>query len=131
MDKSGCALVPSGHKALRDSFDDLFMDFVNAEVALNDDYALWLASGDLAVFVPDSAVKGLLLLFEATFVETSLGALAVIAVARTSEISAKAGFEGGEKEHSQIRIQFAANEPVQREHILRAQFAASALVGLS
>ena len=49
-------------------FDHLLVDFVDAEVAFNDNYALRFAGGDFAIFFPDAAVKIVLLLLEAAFV---------------------------------------------------------------
>ena len=51
-----------------DGFDHLLVDFVDAEVAFDDHHALRFAGGDLAVFLPNAAVKFVFFALEAAFV---------------------------------------------------------------
>ena len=44
-----------------DRFDHLLVDFVDAEIAFDDNHAVRFAGGDLAVLLPDAAVKFVLL----------------------------------------------------------------------
>ena len=54
--------------AFGDGFDDLLVDFVDAEVALDEDDAVGFAGGDFAVLLPDAAEEGVVLLLEAVLV---------------------------------------------------------------
>ena len=87
----GSGAVAGGYEALGDGFDDLLVDLVDAEIAFDEDDAVWLAGGDFAIFLPGAAVEGFLLLFEAVFVAARLLISALVAMTGTGQ----AGFKGG------------------------------------
>ena len=105
MDARG-AMVDSGamaggHEALGNGFDDLLVDFIDAEIAFDEDDAVRFAGGDFAVFLPGAAVEGVLLLLEAVFVFAGLLVGALVAMAGAGE----AGFEGGQQQQGEIGLQ--------------------------
>ena len=102
---------------------NLLVDFIDGEVALNEDYAVGVAGGDLAVFLPDAAVEGVLLLLKAVFVFAGLGFVAGVAVAGAGE----RGIERGQEQEGQVGLEVAADEAVQIENDLRAELPAAAL----
>ena len=59
--------------ALGDGLDDLLVDFIDAEVAFDEDDALGLASGDFAVLFPYAAIEGVAFGFEAVLVAAGFG----------------------------------------------------------
>jgi len=63
-----------GLQTIGDGFYDFLVDFIDCEVAFDQDYAGWFAEGDLAVFLPDADVEGVLLGFEAVLVRSGLRA---------------------------------------------------------
>ena len=114
------------NEAFRDSFDDLFVDFVDGEIALDEDDPVWFAPGDFAVLLPDAAEERIVLCLEAALVLAIASLHAHVAVAGALERCLKAGKE----QQCEIGLQAAADEPVEFEHQFRAQFSAAALVGL-
>ena len=64
----GLGFLRGRDDALGDGLDDLLVDFVDGEVALDEDDAVGLAGGDFAVLFPDAAEEGVLLRLEAVFV---------------------------------------------------------------
>lgn len=114
-------------EALGDGLGDLLMDFVDGEIAFNEDNALRLAHGNLAVLVPDALIEGFLLLLEAVFVVTCLSGYAVITPAGSLQADGK----GRQEEQGEVWLQIAADEPVQVEDDLGAELATSTLIGLS
>ena len=120
-------VIPMSTGALGDGFDDLLVDLVDGEVALDEDDAVGLAGGDLAVLFPDAAEEGVLLGFKAVFVAAGFGFDAVVAAARAGQRR----FEAGEKQKGEVGLKSAADEAMEIEHNLRAEFAAAALVGFS
>jgi len=118
--------MTGGYEALGDGFNDLLMNFIDGEVALNKHYAVRLASGDFAILLPDAAVERFLLLLESAFILAILGGGALIATAGAFQ----AGLKGRQQKQCEVRLQIAADEPVELKHRAGAQLAAAALVGL-
>ena len=114
-----------GDEPLAHGLDDLFVDFVDAEVAFDDHDALRFAAGDGAILLPDAAEEGLFLAFEAAFVLAGLGLDAIVAAASPLE----ADFKRGEKQNRQVRLKIAAEKPMQFKYNFGAQLAAAALIG--
>jgi len=113
------------NQQVADGCGDLFVCFVDREVALNQDDAVGLAAGDLVILFPYAAVKGVLLGFKAGFVGAVLVGGAVVAAAG----AVKGGFKGGQQQEGQVGLEVAADEAVESEHRIRAELAAAALVG--
>ena len=84
-------ILRASENPLGDGFDDLLVDFVDGEVAFDQDDALGLAGGDLAVFLPDAAIESVLLGLEAVFVAAGFGFDAVVAAARAGQRDSKPG----------------------------------------
>lgn len=72
--------MAGGDEAFGNGFDNLLMNLVEGEVALDEDYALGFTCGNLAVLEPDAAIEGFLLLLEAAFVLAGLRSSALIAM---------------------------------------------------
>ena len=68
-------------QAFGHGFDNLLVDFVDGQVAGDQDYTVGFAGGDFAVFLPHTAMEGVLLLLEAVFVLAGLGLIAGVAAA--------------------------------------------------
>ena len=77
------------------------MDFVDGEVALDEDDAGGFAGGDFLVFLPYAAVEGVLLQLEAVFVLAGFGVFALIAAAGAGQ----RGFKGRQEQESQVRLE--------------------------
>jgi hypothetical protein len=102
------------------------MDFVDGQIAFDQDHAIRFARSDFAVFLPDAAVKSIVLGFEAILVFAGFGFDAVVAPAGAGQRN----FEAGQEKQSQVGLQVSANEAMQIEHGGRAKFAAPALISL-
>ena len=87
------------------------MDFVDGELAFDEDYAGGVAAGDLAVFFPDAAVEGVLLGFEAGFVGAILVGGALVASAGAVEGS----FKAGQQQQGEVGLEVSAEEAVKGE----------------
>ena len=74
-----------GHDALGDGFEDLLVDLVDREVALDEDDAVRLARGDGAVLLPDAAEEGIFLRLEAVFAGAGFSLDAIVAAARAGQ----------------------------------------------
>src|SRR5579863_9136481 len=48
--------------------DDLFVNFVNSQVAFDENHAFGFARGDLAILLPDASMKGVVFLLESASV---------------------------------------------------------------
>src|SRR5580704_4335682 len=103
------------------------MDLVDSEVALNEDDAVGLACGDLAILFPDAAEEGVLLGFKSVFVAACFGFHAVVAAAGASQRR----FEAGEEQEGEVGLKAAADEAMQIEYDFGAKLAATTLVGFS
>ena len=113
-------------ETLGDSFYDLLVHFIDAEVAFNEDDAVGLAARYFAILLPHAFEEFALFLLEAIFVLAGFGCVFFVAAASTDE----ACVERWKQEQGQVWLKVAANEAVQFEHAFRAEFATSALVGL-
>ena len=87
------------------------MDFVDAEVAFDKDYAVGFAVGDLAILFPDAAVEGILLLFEAVFVFAGSGFIAGVAAAGAGQRCV----ERGQEQEGEVGLEISADEAVKIE----------------
>jgi hypothetical protein len=119
------AFLGERNDALGDGFDDLLVDLVYGEVAFNENDAVGLARGDLAIFLPDATKEGVLLGFKAVFVAAGFGFHAVVATARAGQRR----LEAGQQQEGEIGLKAAADEAMEVEHNFRAELAAAALVG--
>ena len=79
------AAVLECHQAFGNGLDDLFVNFVGAEVAFDEDDAIGFAPGDLTVFLPNAAEEFALFLLKAVFVLAGFSGRALIAAARAGE----------------------------------------------
>jgi hypothetical protein len=68
-----------------DGFDNLLVNFVDGQVALDYHHPFWLALSDLPELLPDAAIKCLLLLLKAAFIRPALLGHALIAPPRAGE----------------------------------------------
>ena len=83
---SGDRLFPAGdHEAFGHGFHNLLVDLVDAQVAFDQDDSFRFTGGDRAILMPDTAVEGVLLRFEAVFVLTGLGRDTIVAAAGSLE----------------------------------------------
>ena len=98
-------------EAFGDSFDDLFVNFVDTEVAFYQDNTVRFAGGDLSILFPNAAVEGVLLLLEAVFVFAGLCFVAGVAVAGAGE----RGVEAGQQQESEVGLEVAADQVVEVE----------------
>ena len=113
-----------GLQTIGDGFYDFLVDFIDCEVAFDQDYAGWFAEGDLAVFLPDADVEGVVLRFEAVFVRSGLRAGFGVGLGLYTLVAAagadQRGFEARQKQEGEVRLEVAADESVKLEDRLRA-----------
>jgi hypothetical protein len=102
------------------------VDFVDGQIAFDQDDAAGFAGGDLVVFLPDAREEGVLLLLEAGFVEAGIGLDVLVAAAGAGQ----AEFERGQQQQGQVGLKVPADQPVQFEDGRGAELAAAALVRL-
>ena len=109
---SGCAV--EGDQTFGDGFYDLFVDFVDAEIAFDDDDAVGFATGDLAVLLPHAAEELALLLLEAVFILAGFGGVLLVAAACAGE----ACVERWKQQQGEVGLKVAADEAVEFENAL-------------
>ena len=83
---------------LGDGLDDLLVNLVDSQVALDQHHPLRLTDGDLPVSLPDAAVKGILFLLKTAFVRAARFGGAPIAAARALE----RGLQRGQQQQRQV-----------------------------
>lgn len=115
------------HEPLGDDFDDLLVNFVDAETALDEHDAAWFATGNLPVFFPDPLEKFALFQLEAVLVFSGLSDGALV----TASCATKARMQRRKKQDSEVWPEIAADEAVQREDAFGSELTSAALVSLS
>jgi len=103
--------------------------FVDAQLAFDQGHTVGFALGDVAVFLPDATIESILFLFESVFVWAIVFADPLIALAGAGQICSQAAFKVRQQQKGQVRLQVAADEPVQIKDNGRAELASAALVG--
>ena len=91
--------------AFGDGFYDLFVNFVDAEVAGDENDAGGFAGGDLSVLFPDAAMEGVVLLLEAVLVLAGLRFFAGVAAAGAGQ----GGVERGQKQQGEVGLKVTAD----------------------
>jgi len=119
-------VLVEGEESLGYGFDDLLVDFVDGEVAFNEDDAGGFAGGDFAVFEVDAEVELVLFLLEAAFVVAGFLKGALVAGAGAGE----GGVKGGQEQEGQVGLEVGAEESMEIEDDLGAELTTAALVSL-
>ncbi len=86
------------HQAFGDGFNDLLVDFIDAEVPFDEHDAIWLAGCDFAVFLPDTFEK-----FASCSSSKRFSSLPVCAAVRSLRLRARARLESSEGRSSSVR----------------------------
>ena len=106
---SACAMQRD--KSFRDGFDDLLVDFIDAQIAFDHHDTVWFPTGDFAVLFPHALEELALLLLEAVFILAGLCSVLLIAPASADE----ACVEGRQQKQRDVRLKVSAYEAVEFE----------------
>ena len=86
--------------------DNLFVNFVDGQVAFNENHAFGFARGDFAILLPDALIKGIVFPLESAFVLAVLLGDAVTAAPGAMEAELK----GRQQEQGQVGLETAADK---------------------